>query len=189
MPLPDIGQATTHWLIDRWDADQTAWVQHKSGLQTPDAALFHQLGVQPYNSTDHLGNAVLSAGWLRILTLAIAGGGTAYDATHSRIGVGDGATAVTTADTTLTGATNKYFKLVSGAPTVGVGAGPPTRTLTFAATFGTGVANFVWAKFGIDQGTADGATETATLLNAAVSAQGTKAAGQTWSATAIVSFT
>ena len=62
-------------------------------------------------------------------------------------------------------------------------------TPSFAATFGTGVANFVWAKFGIDQGTADSTTEVATLLNAAVSAQGTKAAGQTWATTATVSFT
>ena len=107
MPLPDIGQATTHWLIDRWDEDQTAWVQRESGIQAPDAAVFRQFGVQPYDSSDHLGNAVLSAGWLRILNLAIAGGGQAWDATHSRIGVGDGSTAVTTADTTLTGATNK----------------------------------------------------------------------------------
>ena len=189
MPLPDIGQATTHWLIDRWDEEQTAWVQRRSGLAAPDAAAFRDLGVTPYDHTEHLGNAVLSAGWLRILNLAIAGGGQAWDATHSRIGVGDGALAVTTADTTLTGATNKYFKLVSGAPSVGVGAGPPTRTLTFAATFGSAVANFAWQKFGIDQGTADGTTETATLLNAAVSAQGTKANGQTWSTTAIVSFT
>lgn len=189
MTVVDVGRATTHWLFDRWDEEQTAWVQRETGLLEPTAADFHRVGVKPYDSSDHLGNAVLSAGWLRILTLAIAGGGTAYDVTHSRIGVGDGSTAVTTADTTLTGATNKYFKLVSGTPAVGVGAGPPTRTLTFAATFGTSVANFVWAKFGIDQGTADGATETATLLNAAVSAQGTKAAGQTWSATAIVSFT
>src|ERR1044072_2658429 len=179
MPLPDIGQATTHWLIDRWDEDQTVWVQRRSGIAEPAAATFRGLGVAPYNSTDHLGNAVLSAGWLRLLTLAIAGGGTAYTATTSRIGGGEGSTAVTTADTTLTGATNKYFKLVPGAPTVGVGAGPPTRTLTFAATFGSAVANFAWQKFGIDQGTADGTTETATLLNAAVSAQGTKAAGQT----------
>lgn len=189
MSLSEAARGTTHWVVDRWDADQTAWVKRKSGLLAPSAETFQQFGVTPYKSTDHLGNAVLSAGWLRLLTLAIAGGGTAYTATTSRIGVGDGTTAVTTADTALTGSTNKYFKLVSGAPTVGVGAGPPTRTLTFAATFGSSVANFAWQKFGIDQGTTDGTTEVATLFNAAVSNQGTKVAGQTWSTTAVMSFT
>lgn len=189
MAVVDEVRATTHWLVDRWDADQTAWVQHKSGLLTPDREDFVRYGVEPYDHTEHLGNAVLSAGWLRILELVTGASTTTLTSSRGRIGVGDGSTAVTTADTTLTGATNKYFKLFSGAPAIGVGAGPPTRTLTVAATFGTSVANFTWAKFGIDMGTADGTTETAPLINAAVSAQGTKASGQTWSATAVLSFT
>jgi hypothetical protein len=185
----DIVRGTTHWLVERWDVEQTAWAARRIGFD-PVAADFHQLGVRPYEVTEHLGNAILSAGWTRVLNLVIGTGSTqAFDATHTRIGVGDGVTAVTTADTTLTGSTNKYFKLVSGVGVIAPGAGPPTTTLTFTATFGSSQGNFAWQKFGIDQGTADGTTEVAPLLNAAVSNQGTKVAGQTWTATAALSFT
>ncbi|PZG53135.1 hypothetical protein C1I98_06145 [Spongiactinospora gelatinilytica] len=186
----DSGRGTTLWQVERWDADAVGWVRRKSGLVSPGGHVFRKLGVASYQTTEHLGNAILSAGWTRILNLLIGTGSTqAMDATHTRIGVGDGTTAVTTADTTLTGSTNKYFKTAAGVGTIGAGAGPPTTTLTISATFGTGVANFAWQKFGVDFGTTDGATEVAPLLNAAVSNQGTKASGQVWTATATLSWT
>ena len=190
VPLGEVANGTTLWRVDRWDADQTHWAMQRTGGFQPDARDFAALNVRPYLMTEHLGNAVLAAGWVRLLNLLIGTATTqAYDATHTRIGVGDGTTAVTTADTTLTGSTSKYFKTVSGAGTIAAGGGPPTETLTFAATFGTSVANFAWQKFGIDQGTADGATETAPLFNAAISNQGVKVSGQTWSVSAVLSFT
>jgi len=188
--LADVVRGTTRWLVERWDADAVAWVRRRTGLVEPDGAVFRELGIASYRTTEHLGNAILSAGWTRVLNLVIGTAATqAFDATHTRIGVGDGTTAVTTADTTLTGSTNKYFKLVSGVGIVAAGAGPPTTTLTFSASFGSSQGNFAWEKFGIDQGTSDGATEVAPLLNAAVSDQGTKASGQVWTATAALSFT
>lgn len=187
--LADVVRGTTHWLVERWDADAVAWVARRIGFD-PVAADFHQLAVRPYEVTEHLGNAILSAGWTRILNLMIGTASTqAFDATHTRIGVGDGTTAVTTADTTLTGSTNKYFKTVTGAGSIAAGAGPPTTTLQFSASFGASEANFAWKKFGIDQGTVDGATEVAPLLNAVVTDQGTKASGQVWSSTATLRFT
>ncbi|RBQ21613.1 hypothetical protein DP939_02570 [Spongiactinospora rosea] len=176
--------------MERWDADAVGWVRRRSGLAAPEGHVFHELKVPSYRTTEHLGNAILSAGWTRILNLLIGTGSTqAMDATHTRVGVGDGTTAVTTADTTLTGSTNKYFKTAAGVGTIGAGAGPPTTTLTIAATFGISQANFDWRKFGVDFGTADGTTEVAPLLNAAVSNQGTKASGQIWTATATLSWT
>jgi hypothetical protein len=72
-----------------------------------------------------------------------------------------------------------------------IAAGTATQRLSFTATFATGDANFVWAEWGIDQGVAGSGTAAATtpLLNRAVSAQGTKVSGQTWTATAALDFT
>jgi hypothetical protein len=53
------------------------------------------------------------------------------------------------------------------------------------------VANFAWNEFGSDAGTADSvsnATTGGTFFNRGVSAQGTKASGQTWTATETISF-
>lgn len=183
-PVIETGHGTTHWLVERWDEDQTNWVKQQTGLLAPEARQFQALKVRPYNVTEHHGNLVLTAGWTRALNLLTNQGATqAYDATHTRIGVGDGTTAVTAADTTLTGSTNKQFVLVSGAGTVS------TNTLAFSASFTGSLANFHWQKFGIDQGTSNGITETAPLFNAAVSDQGTKTSGQTWTATATLTFT
>jgi hypothetical protein len=84
----------------------------------------------------------------------------------------------------VAGSANRWFQLVSGVGTLG------TRTLAFSATFGTADGNFAWNEFGIDQGTASGNTVTAPLFNRKAGiAQGTKAAGQTWTATATITFT
>lgn len=88
------------------------------------------------------------------------------DATHARIGVGNGTTAVPTpssanTDTDLSaasGAGNRQFKLVDS---VSQGTGATSGVTTFVATFGTTVANFTWSEWGIDGGTADGTTVTA----------------------------
>jgi len=117
-----------------------------------------------------------------------------FGAANGRIGVGTSSTAAAFAQTTLQGdtgaaSTTSYFKLVSGAPTIATGSAP--ATLTFTAVFGTAVANFAWQEFGTDAGTADSvsnATTGGTFFNRGVSAQGTKASGQTWTATETISF-
>lgn len=85
----------------------------------------------------------------------------AIDATHCRIGVGDSNTAAATTDTDLgaaAGSGHRQFKLVDS---VVQGTGANSGVTTIVATFGTGVANFAWAEWGIDGGTADSTTVTA----------------------------
>jgi len=133
------------------------------------------------------GNLITNAGWTRLMNLLTNQGATqALDATHARIGAGNGSTAEAYTDTDLSaaaGSANRWFQLVSGAGSLG------TRTLAFSATFGTSDGNFAWNEFGIDFGTASGNTVTAPLFNRKVSSQGTKASGQTWTATATITFT
>lgn len=187
----DYAHGTTHWRVERWDADQTAWVKSRTGLLAPDAADFHLLKVAPYRTTELVGNLITNAGWTRLMNLLTAqGGAQALSATATRIGVGNSNTAEAYGDTDLgasAGASNRYFQPVSGAGTLG------TRTLVFSATFGTGDGNFAWNEFGIDVGTptvSGGTTVNALLFNRKAGiAQGTKASGQTWTATATLTFT
>lgn len=186
---PDVesGHGHTVWQVERWDADQTVWAQRRDGLLQPQGSDFRRLRIDPYEVTEHVGNLILNAGWTRLMNLLTNQGATqAFDATHARIGAGDGSTAAAYADTDLSaaaGSTHRWFQLVSGAATLG------TRTLAYAATFGTADGNFAWAEFGMDFGTASANTVTAPLFNRAVSSQGTKASGQTWTATATITWT
>ena len=50
------------------------------------------------------------------------------------------------------------------------------QTVTWRAVFGSSDANFAWNEFTVASGNSDAAVN----LNRKVSAQGTKASGQTW---------
>lgn len=129
------------------------------------------------------GNLLTRLGLARIGNLLIGATGAAsqaLNATHMRIGVGNVATAAATTDTDLgaaSGAGNRQFKLVDS---VTQGTGANSGVTTAIATFGTGVANFAWAEWGIDGGTADGTTVTSEsastpgLLNHKIAAPLTK---------------
>lgn len=204
-PLADSGFGTTHWRVERWDEEQTAraisYFERQAGASinrdrktgvSVSPAVFMQAGIEPYSVTEVVGNLITNAGWTRLMNLLTNQGATqALTATAVRIGVGDATTpAEAYADTDLAaaaGSTHRWFNVVSGAGSLG------TRTLAFAATFGTADGNFAWNEFGMDVGTptvTSGNTVAALLFNHKVAiAQGTKASGQTWTATATLSFT
>jgi hypothetical protein len=194
--LGEAGFGTTRWRVERWDAEQTAWAIKRLGVRPARSIgipprVFDRLGLRPYETSELVGNLITNNGWTRLMNLLTAQGGTqALTATATRIGVGNSNTAEAYTDTDLgaaAGAANRYFQPVSGAGTLG------TRTLAFSATFGTADGNFAWNEFGLDVGTptvAGGTTVNALLFNhKAGIAQGTKASGQTWTATATLTFT
>ncbi|MGH8867079.1 MAG: hypothetical protein ACRDYU_03675 [Actinomycetes bacterium] len=178
------------WRVDRYDEKATAWVKARSGLLEPQRADFDDLGVEPYSSTELVGNLLTTAGLTRLTSLLTAGGGQALTNTSGRIGVGNGAGSAAVGDTDLgasAGAANRYFQPFDATyPQVAAGV------VTCRSTFGSSDGNHAWNEFGIDIGTptvAGGTTVGATLLNHKTSiAQGTKASGQTWVATATVTF-
>jgi hypothetical protein len=139
----------------------------------------YEAGLAPDRVEDYEGNILLTAGITRLLNLLTGAGGTAFNSTNCRIGVGNSTTAAAIGQTDLQGA-SKYFKLVNGAP------GVSSNVVTFVAVFGSAVANFTWEEWGIDNGTTDGTTVVAPLLNRRVEAMGTKASGSTWTVTATI---
>ena len=204
--LADYVRVSTSFNVKRYDEDQTAWAVKRMGFGdwlpylrpsqglTPDQ--FASVGIRPYSETQQDDcNLVVQNGWVALLG-GVAGTTMSpkFGAANGRIGVGTSATAAAYSNTTLGGdsgvsSTTSYFKLVSGAPTISTASSPPT--LVFTAAFGTAVANFAWAEFGTDAGTADSvsnSTTGGTFFNHGISAQGTKAAGQTWTATETISF-
>lgn len=150
----DRGNWHAHWRIDKYHNDRA-----------PDG--------NPDEVVEVSGNLLLNAGITRMLDKLIGTSGQVYDASHCRIGVGDSSTAASASQTDLQASTNKYYKLCDSVAVSG-------QTLTVIATFGSGVANFAWAEFGIDAGTADGSSGTAVMLNRKVASVGTKGSGSTW---------
>jgi hypothetical protein len=98
------------------------------------------------------------------------GSPTVYSNANAQIGVGDSSTSEAATQTDLQASTNKTWKAME--------SGYPQRsaqTVTFRSVFGSADANYDWNEFSVRNGaTAD------KNMNRKVSAQGTKASGQTW---------
>jgi hypothetical protein len=202
VPLGEHVRVSTSFRVTRWDAEQTAWTLRKADRDalflltrgedvTISPETFAYYGVKPYSETqDDDCNLVTQAGWVAILgSIAGTSIATKFGAAAGRIGAGTVATAAAYADAHLGGdgnSTTAWYKLVSSAPSISTGSSPPT--LTFAATFGTSAGNFAWAEFGTDNGAADSNTVSGVFLNHGISSQGTKASGQTWTATETLTF-
>jgi len=117
-------------------------------------------------------NQLMNVGINNLTTILCSAGGTKYDNTNAKIGVGDSSTAEVASQTNLQAATNKLFKAMdSGFPTYGT-----SQKAIWQSTFTGTEANWAWNEFCVTNG-ADGV---GTLLNRKVSSQGTKTAGQVW---------
>jgi len=156
---------------------QTKWTIRKfkavNGLSSEQVSKKHfagEAGFDPYETKEINGNLLLNEGIAELWDLAITTGSTKFDNTNARLGVGDSATAAAATQTDLQAATNKTYKAME--------ATYPSRsaqTVTWRSVFASGDANYAWQEFVVD----NGATALKTL-NRKVSAQGTKASGQTW---------
>jgi hypothetical protein len=131
----------------------------------------YEAGAEPHDVYEGEGNLLVNVGINRLLDLLIGAGGTAYNSTNSRIGVGTSTTAAAASDTGLIG-TDRWALVDSVSRT--------NQTVTWVATFIDGEAEFAWEEWAIDNGTADGDTATAPLLNRRVQSMGTKGADSVW---------
>jgi hypothetical protein len=148
--------------------------------------MFDVLGYAPYEVTVTEGNLLTTAGLTRIAALINLGTGNLIASTTARVGTGNGVTAEAIGNTDLAasaGSANRWFQTCT--------VTTPSNVWTFAASFGTADGNYAWSEWGIDIGTATVSSSnavSAVLLNRKVAANGTKASGQTWTATATVTL-
>lgn len=155
----------THWTIRRY-ADDAAY---QAGTPTP---VVDGAGQTLPCESEIEGNLLLNEGIAELWDLVIASGTpTAFSNANAYIGVGDSSTAAAASQTGLQASTNlAYAAMESGYPS------RTNQTVTWRAVFGTSVANFAWNEFTV----ANGNSNSGDNLNRVVSAQGTKASGQTW---------
>ncbi len=153
-----------------------------AGLVEPTLDEMLAFGLVPYEIRDAGYNLLCNAGINRLESLLIAGGGQAYDATHTAIGVGDGAGSVPTAAATdtdlaaLTGATHRYIQ-----PADGTYPSAASQVVTIQSTFATGNGNFEWREWGVSQDTAGSTSAiTAPLLNHKGVDLGLKTSASAW---------
>lgn len=185
------GRLYTETLVTKYSAEAEEYLKNDEGILVPKGADFKAFGITPDEEIEgpQPGNLLLNIGINQLWRSAVDNTTEqAWDTTHTAIGVGDSSTAASAGQTTLSAATNKYFKTVDSGPTVGT-AGSSTTTCIFIATFGTSVANFAWNEYGVvlpGTGTAftSGTTHQANyyMLNrkAGAGLLGTKTGSQTW---------
>lgn len=153
-----------------------------AGLVTPTLDEMLALGLVPYEVRDAGENLLCNAGINRLESLLIAGGGQAYDATHTAIGVGDGGGTVPTAaatDTDLTAATGASHRYIQ--PADATYPSQATQVITIQATFATGNGNFEWREWGVSQDAAGSTSAvTAPLLNHKGVDLGLKTSASAW---------
>lgn len=127
---------------------------------------------QPFEVSEFEGNLLLNEGIAELLDLLIgAGTPTNFGNANAYLGVGDSSTAESASQTGLQASTNKLYKAMEATYPSRAG-----QTVTWRAVFGSSDANFAWNEFTVANGNSDSADN----LNRKVSAQGTKASGQTW---------
>ena len=192
----DFGGHETLFRAEKWDTDQIGWVSRRLSLPPgaePAAGHFARAGVAPFEVYEKENcNLILDAGW-QMLMNGIAGSSVTKFSTTGpvgRIGGGISNTAAAYTQTDLqaaTGSANRQWEILSANPTVG---STHAAGLVFAATVPTTDANFAWAEFGVDSGTAAGTgASVATMLNRGVASPGTKTSSQTWTVTVTITWT
>lgn len=118
------------------------------------------------------GNLLLNEGIGTALDL-IGGIGSplAFNNANAHLGVGDSTAAVVATQTALQATVNRLYRPMSATFPQRV-----AQSITWRAVFGGTEANYAWQEFSVANGNSDAAMN----LNRMVSAQGTKASGQTW---------
>lgn len=172
--------------VAKYEPNAVAWLTAHLG-RSPLGVDYEAASITPYEVIERDGNLLVTAGLQRLTNLLIGAGGQALTNTAARLGVGNSSAAAAVGQTNLqaaAGSTNRWFQPMDATyPTAVDGV------VTLRSTFASADGNFVWAEWGSDIGTPTvtaSAVVSATLLNRAVQALGTKASGSSWVLTATI---
>lgn len=130
--------------------------------------------LQPYDVSEFEENIALNTGKAEIWALVLGTSTALFNATNTRVGVGDSTTAEVNTQTDLVAATNKTYKACETTWPQRVTVTTTNDTFEARASFGSAEANYSWQEFVIRN------NSSGISLNRRVSDQGTKASGQTW---------
>ncbi len=174
-----------HTVLDKYEGDIDYALPKHNGLAVTKSGLI----IEAFEQVEVSGN-LLTIGGASVQWQTLLGNGTGtagqaltwYNNANAAIGVGDSSTAAADTQTNLQGAaapTNRvraamdatYPLHTDTTGTVG------SKTATFRSTFGTSLANFAWAEWGIFNSATDG---TGRMLNRKVESLGTKTSAATW---------
>lgn len=155
------------WKIGRWasEADQKA---KKIYSKKEAIKLF---GVPQFTKIE--GNCLCNEGINELWKLVAGTGAVKYDNGNAYLIVGTGSGAAAAGDTEATFTAGVKKAMMATYPTYGT-----SQKATWKSSYGSGDANQAWNEFGTLNASTSGK-----LLNRKVSAQGTKASGQTWELT------
>ncbi|MEM3090526.1 MAG: hypothetical protein QXW17_02055 [Candidatus Bathyarchaeia archaeon] len=131
---------------------------------------------KPYavDETEH--NCFLIEGMNEMWNLILGLGGTAYNSSNARIGIGNGTTAENESQTGLQG-TSKFWKgMASGYPKGPADAGD--KKAVFRSVFANGEAEFAWEEVTLVNATDDSGKNMLRI----VQSKGTKPSGEEWTA-------
>lgn len=175
----ELGLHDTRIIIHRFE-DGKAFRRAQTFLDTLDLDGLSDIS---YLTTFADGNLLLNGGINNLWnSLAGVSGLTPYNNANARIGVGDSTTAAVATQTGLQATTNvAYAGMAASFPTVGA-----SQQAVFQSVFGSAVANYAWNEFVVDNGFV--ITSGIISLDRLVSAQGTKASGQTWTVTMTITL-
>lgn len=174
MKMQEKGKMRTEWTIHKFkDSDGEVERALKAGESITALATMYPrrfLGVERVHE-----NCLLNEGiqYLLDAIAGIVGSPVLWDAANARVGVGSDSTTAAPAQTDLLAAVQKAYASMD--------ATYPSRsgqTLSFRGTFGSGIAEFAWEEFIVDNGAASGKT-----LNRKAETKGTKGAGESWTLT------
>jgi hypothetical protein len=124
------------------------------------------------------GNLMLNEGLNNLMTHICAASGTKWDSSNAYLGVGTSSSAAAATDTGLVG-TAVYKGMMASFPTYGT-----SQKATWKSEYTTSEANQAWEEFSLSNSNSNSGSN----LNRKVSAQGTKASGQTWELTLDITF-
>ena len=135
-------------------------------------------GIEPYEVIEGEGNLLLNEGINELFVLLCGSGGTKFDNSNARLGVGNSNSAAVATQTGLLGGSTLFKAMEATYPLNGT-----DQKATFRSSFGSSEGNFAWEEWTVDNGA--GANKN---LNRKVTALGTKVSGTTWVFTVEVSL-
>ena len=175
--LDEVGWKT-EWTIHKfWDPDSrfARMLQAGASIEEALAAGAVLLGVERFE-----GNVALNEGlqYLIDIICGIEGTPTLWDNTNARIGVGNSSAAEDATHTGLQGASKAYHAMDATYPQ------RSGQVSEHRATFPDGEAEFAWEEFAV----VNAADDTGKNLNRKTASKGTKAAGESWTASVKITF-